>query len=146
MKKNYDEHVIMFSGSCACVVMLILFLVTGCTTTETIAKGITTKNISGNGTWIDNHIGLNVESKIPEIKTTFISGDFSTQKAGTNAITYREESSSSVFNAKSITRKRFLSVTLTNNGDVSKVITAITKAIKKEEEEDQKQEKSELKK
>ena len=72
-----------------------LILLTGCAS-EKIAEGITTKNLSGNGTVIDSHVGLNMDNKIPELRTVFISGDIATVKAGTNAVSYREESSASV--------------------------------------------------
>ena len=115
------------------VILLIIALaliLTGCAATETIAQGITTKNISGNGTVIDSHIGLNAESKIPELRTLFVDGDIATVKAGTNAISYREESSASVWNASSITKKRFLAITLTDAGDVPAVIRAVSEVFK----------------
>ena len=99
-------------------------LLSGCALGK-IAEGITTKNVSGNGTVIDSHIGLNTDTKIPELRTLFISGDIATTKAGTNAISYREESSSSVWNAKSVTKKRFLSITLAETGDIPAAIRAI---------------------
>ncbi len=111
----------------------IMAIVTGCATAETVAQGITTKNVSGNGTVIDSHIGLNVETKIPELKTTFISGDIATVKAGTNAVSYREESSASVWNAQSITKKRFLAITLTDSGDVPATIKAVAEVIARQE-------------
>ena len=97
---------------------------TGCAT-EQIAKSLSTKNTSGNGTVVDTHIGINADNKIPEIRSLFISGDFATTKSGTNAITYREESSASVWNASSITKKRFLSITLASKGDVPNAIKAV---------------------
>ena len=99
-------------------------LLSGCAS-ETIAQGLTTKNVSGNGTFIDSHVGLNLDSKIPEIKTTFVSGDIATIKAGTNHIAYREESSASIWNAQSVTKKRFLSITLTDSGDIPAAIKAV---------------------
>ena len=105
-------------------------LLTGCKATETLAAGIATKNTSGNGTVVDTHIGINTETKIPEVRTLFISGDFATVKAGTNAVSYREESSASVWNASSITKKRFLSITLTDPGDVPAAIKAVAEVFK----------------
>ena len=110
----------------------LVALLSGCAT-ETIAQGITTKNVSGNGTVIDSHVGLNTDTKIPELRTVFISGDIATTKSGTNAVSYREESSSSVWNASSVTRKRFLSITLTDGGDVPKAITAVAEVFKEAE-------------
>lgn len=109
-----------------------IVLISGCAT-ETIAQGITTKNLSGNGTVIDSHVGLNMDNKIPELRTVFISGDIATVKAGTNAVSYREESSASVWNASSITKKRFLSITLTDAGDVPAAIKAVATVFKNAE-------------
>ena len=102
----------------------LALLLTGCVSGK-VAEGITTKNVSGNGTVIDSHVGLNMDNKIPELRTVFISGDIATVKAGTNAVSYREESSASVWNASSVTKKRFLAITLTDAGDVPGAIRAV---------------------
>jgi|GEM_PF-517234 len=126
----------------ACLAAACLLILTGCAT-ETIAQGITTKNLSGNGTVIDSHVGINADNKIPELRTVFISGDIATVKAGTNAVTYREESSASVWNASSITKKRFLSITLTNKGDVPMAIRAVAEVFKTAEASAKQEEKAE---
>lgn len=110
-------------------ILSVLSVLTGCAT-ETIAQGITTKNLSGNGTVIDSHVGINADNKIPELRTVFISGDIATVKAGTNAVSYREESSASVWNASSVTKKRFLSITLTDAGNVPAAIRAVAEVFK----------------
>ena len=110
----------------------LVALLSGCAT-ETIAQGITTKNVSGNGTVIDSHVGLNTDTKIPELRTVFISGDIATTKSGTNAVSYREESSASVWNASSVTKKRFLAITLTDAGDVPAAIKAVAEVFKEAE-------------
>ena len=102
-------------------------LLASCTGLERIAEGIKEKNLSGNGTFISSHLGLNENTKIPEIKTTFISGDMASVRSGTNAISYRQESSSSIWNAESITEKRFLSITLSEKEDTAKVIRSLEK-------------------
>ena len=112
----------------------LVALLSGCAT-ETIAQGITTKNVSGNGTVIDSHVGLNMDNKIPELRTVFISGDIATVKAGTNAVSYREESSASVWNASSVTKKRFLAITLSDDGDVPETIKAVAEVFKTAEAE-----------
>lgn len=114
---------------CASAALLAAGMLAGCAL-ETIAQGMTVKNVSGNGTVIDSHVGINAETKIPELRTVFISGDISTVKAGTNAVSYREESSASVWNARSITKKRFLSITLTDEGSVPAAIWAVGDAIR----------------
>lgn len=116
-----------------CVFALVAaaaLLLTGCKATETLAAGITTKNVSGNGTVVDSRIGIDPDTKIPALKTVFVSGDFATVKAGTNAVSYREESSASVWNASSVTKKRFLSITLTDAGDVPAAIRAVAEVFK----------------
>lgn len=100
-------------------------MLAACTTTERIAEGIAVKNVSGDGTFVKSAVGLNTETKIPEISTIFVSGDYSSAKSGTNSVTYREESNASIWNAKSITKKRFLSITLVDEGKVEKAIKAV---------------------
>ena len=126
--KNAIIHTICLSG----VFCLSGLFITGCAT-EKIAEGLATKNTSGNGTVIESHIGINTDTKIPELKTLFISGDIATVKAGTNAVSYREESSASVWNASSITKKRFLAITLTDAGDVPGAIAAVAEVFKEAE-------------
>ena len=116
----------------------LIGLLAGCVS-EKIAEGITTKNVSGNGTVIDSHVGLNMDNKIPELRTVFISGDIATIKAGTNAVSYREESSASVWNASSVTKKRFLAITLTDAGDVPAAIKAVAEVFKEAEKPVEKQ-------
>ena len=99
-------------------------LLSGCAT-EKIAEGLSVKNTSGNGLVVDSHVGINTETKVPELRTLFISGDIATVKAGTNSVSYREESSASVWNASSVTKKRFLAITLTDGGDVPAAINAV---------------------
>lgn len=125
------EKYFRMAGAVIAVVWAGLVL-SGCAM-ETVAQGMTTKNVSGNGTVIDSHIGINAETKIPELRTVFISGDIATVKAGTNAISYREESAASVWNAQSITKKRFLAITLTDAGDVPATIKAVAEVIARQE-------------
>ena len=122
MKKHFEK----IPGSLFAAAALP-FLLSSCTGLERIAEGIREKNLSGNGTFISSHLGLNENTKIPEIKTTFISGDMASIRAGTNAVSYRQERSSSIWNAESITEKRFLSITLSEKEDVSKVIRSLEK-------------------
>ena len=117
------KHEILNIAGIICSIFA-LSLTMGCAT-EKIAESISTKNLSGNGTFVDTHIGINMDNKIPEIRTTFVSGDLASVKSGTNHIAYREESSASIWNASSITKKRFLSITLTNAGDVPAAIKAV---------------------
>ena len=109
---------------------LAVAMLTGCATTEKLADGIAVKNISGNGTFIKSAVGLNTETKIPEISTTFVSGDYSSARSGSNSVTYREEVAASTWNAKAVTRKRFLSITLSDSGSVDEAIRAVSDVLK----------------
>ena len=120
------------------VLSVLSVIMTGCKATETLAQGITTKNVSGNGTVVDSRIGIDPDTKIPALKTVFISGDFATVKSGTNQISYREESTSSIWNASSVTKKRFLAITLVKTGDVPNAIKAVAEVFKTAEAADAK--------
>lgn len=111
-------------------ILPVILLLASCATTERLAEGIAVKNVSGNGTFAKSAIGLNTETKIPEISTIFVSGDYSSAKSGTNSVTYREEISASTFNAKAVTRKRFLSITLTDIGSVPDSIRAVSDVLR----------------
>ena len=131
---SLSKKTAFLSNAMAVCAIFALFLTSGCAT-EKIAEGITAKNVSGNGTVIESHIGINTDTKIPELKTLFISGDIATVKAGTNAVSYREESSASVWNASSVTKKRFLAITLTDAGDVPAAIKAVAEVFRTAEAE-----------
>ena len=122
-------------ATCLSGLFVLLGLFTSGCATEKIAEGLTSKNTSGNGTVIESHIGINTETKVPELKTLFVSGDIATVKAGTNAVSYREESSASVWNASSVTKKRFLAITLSDDGDVPETIKAVAEVFKTAEAE-----------
>ena len=107
-----------------------LIFLAACTITEKLADGIAVKNLSGNGTFIKSAVGLNMETKIPEISTVFVSGDYSSARSGSNSVTYREEVAASTWNAKAVTRKRFLSITLTDSGSVPAAIRAVSDVLK----------------
>lgn len=127
------------AGLCLSVQVCMFALLTGCKATETIAMGLTTKNASGNGTVIDSRIGIDPDTRIPALKTVFISGDFATVKAGTNQVSYREESSASIWNASSVTKKRFLAITLTDAGNVPAAIKAVASVLREATPQEQAQ-------
>ena len=105
-------------------------LMPACSTTEKIAEGIAVKNVSGNGTFVRSSVGIDPDSKIPGLHTTFVSGDLATAKSGTNSVTYREESSASMWNARSVTKKRFLSITLVDDGRVAEAILSVADVLR----------------
>ena len=112
------------------ILAALVFLLTGCSTTEKLAEGISTKNVTGNGTFIKTNVGIDPDSKIPGIYTTFVSGDYASAKSGTNSILYRSESTGSIWNAKSLTKKQFVSITLVDEGNVGDVIRAVSEVLR----------------
>ena len=112
------------------IAALFASLAIGCSTTERIAEGIATKNVTGNGTFIKTNVGIDPDSKSPGIYTTFVSGDYASAKSGTNSILYRSESTGSVWNAKSLTKKQFVSITLVDDGNVGDVIRAVSDVLR----------------
>ena len=107
------------------------FVLASCSSSmEKFTENLSGKNLTGNGTFISSRVGINESTKVPELKTVFISGDVASTRSGTNAVSYREESSSSIWNAKSVTKKRFLSITLNNKEDVAKAISAAGEILK----------------
>lgn len=118
------KHIILAIAAALTIVL------TGCSTTEKIAEGVATKNVTGNGTFIKTNVGIDPDSKIPGIYTTFVSGDYASAKSGTNSILYRSESTGSIWNAKSLTKKQFVSITLVDTGDVGDVIRAVSDVLR----------------
>ena len=118
------KYIVLFLAAAA-----VLFMA-GCSTTERIAEGIATKNVTGNGTFIKTNVGIDPDSKIPGIYTTFVSGDYASAKSGTNSILYRSESTGSIWNAKSLTKKQFVSITLVDDGNVGDVIRAVSDVLR----------------
>jgi len=112
------------------IMALGVAILTGCSTTEKLAEGIATKNINGNGTFFKSSVGINAETKTPEISSVIVNGDYSSAKSGTNSILYRSESTGSIWNAKVATRKQFVSITLVDTGDVGDVIRAVSDVLR----------------
>ena len=56
------------------VIAGLILSLTGCTTSEQLAKNLSEKSVSGSGLIADNRIGVD-ENKIPTLKSVFISGE-----------------------------------------------------------------------
>ena len=122
-----------------------LFFLTGCAATEKWAEGISVKNVSCNGTFFKSNIGIDPDSKIPSITTTVVSGDLATSKAGSNSVTFREKYSGSIWNAKAISKERFLSITMTDEGKVEEAIRAVSEVLRAALDDDKKTDEEETK-
>ena len=118
--------------------VLFAVLLTACAATEKWAEGIAVKNVSGNGTFFKSNIGIDPDSKIPSVTTTVVNGDLATSKAGSNSVTFREKFSGSIWNAKAISKERFLSITLTDDGKVDDAIRAVSEVLRAALDDDKK--------
>ena len=101
---------------------MMLVLVSGCATSEQLAKNLGSKDVSGSGFVTKTKIGIDTDTMTPTIDTLFVSGNFKTIKANTNFIDLIQEQSASVFNAQAITTKKHLTVTLSDKQDVAEVL------------------------
>lgn len=108
--------------------LLPLFLLASCTTPDKLAK----KNISCNASIIDSHIGID-RTGCPELKTVFISGDYSSVQAEANTVIFREESAASIWNAESVTRKKFLFIATKKADDMAEILQKLTEALKEKQ-------------
>ena len=129
----------------AALFTVCLVLLTACTATEKWAEGLAVKNVSGNGTFFKSNIGIDPDSKIPSITTTVVNGDLATSKAGSNSVTFREKFSGSIWNAKAISKERFLSITMTDDGKVDEAIRAVSEVLRAALDDDKKTDKDEAK-
>ena len=118
------KHIILVIATVAALIL------TGCSTTEKLAEGIATKNINGNGTFFKSSVGINAETKTPEISSIIVNGDYSSAKSGTNSILYRSERTGSIWNASVTTEKKFVSITLENGSNVGDVIRAVSDVLR----------------
>ena len=118
------KHIILVIATVAALIL------TGCSTTEKLAEGIATKNINGNGTFFKSSVGINAETKTPEISSIIVNGDYSSAKSGTNSILYRSERTGSIWNASVTTEKMFVSITLENGSNVGDVIRAVSDVLR----------------
>lgn len=122
-----------------------IFGLTACAATEKWAEGISVKNVSGNGTFFKSNIGIDPDSKIPSATTTVVSGDIATSKAGSNSVTFREKYSGSIWNAKAISKERFLAITMTDDGKVDDAIRAVSEVLRAALDDDKKTDEEEAK-
>ena len=77
-------------------------LLAGCGTTQTLAKGVSEKSLSGSGTVAVQRVGIDDETKTPVLKSTVITGDYASAHDGDYAFQYRRRKSPSIFNKESV--------------------------------------------
>ena len=82
-----------------------MLLVAGCGTSQTLAKGVSEKSLSGSGTVAIQRVGIDDETKTPVLKSTVITGDYASARDGEYAFQYRRKKSPSIFNKDAITEE-----------------------------------------
>lgn len=80
-------------------------LLAGCKTSQTLAKGVAEKSLSGSGTVAIQRVGIDYETKTPVLKSTVITGDYASARDGEYAFQYRRRRSPSIFNKDSVTEE-----------------------------------------
>ncbi len=101
----------------------------GCAAAEKVAESLAGKNVAGSGFLSIQKIGVDPETRIPEMKSTVISGDFQTIKAGSNYFNYREEESGAWYNAENRTRRQSLTITAGDNADLAELLQYALKTL-----------------
>lgn len=87
-------------------VVLLIFAATGCTTTETLAAGISQKSISGSGAFGYSRVGLDTTTQTPELVSLFVWGDYTSVVPGDEVFRLEEVEDASIFNSSAVTRRR----------------------------------------
>lgn len=116
--------------------LLALALVAGCETSQTLARGVSEKSISGSGTVAIQRVGIDDETKTPVLKSTVVTGDYASARNGDHALQYRRRKSPSIFNKDAVTEE----VTINYIGTREQALAALDLARKDAEAATQKAE------
>lgn len=103
-----------------------VIILTGCTATNTLAKGVSEKSISASGTFIYNRTGLDKETQTPEMSNLFIWGDYTSVVPGDEIFRYEESEDASIFNSASKTKKKKVFFASGDKKRMDAVINALT--------------------
>ena len=119
----------------AALAAMLVVLLAGCSTTNTLAKGVSEKSLSGSGTVAIQRVGIDNETKTPVLKSTIITGDYASARDGEYALQYRRRKSPSIFNKDAITEEVVLNY-LGSKEEVKAALEIVRgdaeKAVKKE--------------
>lgn len=110
----------------ALIAMGAILLLTGCSTANTIAKGVSEKSISASGVFTLNRAGLNTSTQTPELMNLFIWGDYTSVQPGDEIFRFEENEDASVFNSSAITKKKKVFFATGDKARMDAVISAIT--------------------
>ena len=102
MFRTMKTYMIVIGTAVAAVVIVLL---AGCSTSNTLAKGVSEKSLSGSGTVAIQRVGIDNETKTPVLKSTIITGDYASARDGEYALQYRRRKSPSIFNKEAVTEE-----------------------------------------
>lgn len=120
----------------AVVALAVCAILSGCSTMNKLADGISEKSISGSGTVSIQRVGIDDETKTPVLKSTVITGDYASARNGDYAFQYRRKKSPSIFNKDAVTEE----VTINYIGTKEQALAALDLAKKDVESSDGKPE------
>ena len=103
MKRQFEKFV--FAILVVLLLALLVVVATGCSTAQTLAKGLSEKSISGSGTVSIQRVGIDDETKTPVLKSTVVTGDYASAHNGDYALQYRRRKSPSIWNADAVTEE-----------------------------------------
>lgn len=110
----------------ALVIMGAVLLLTGCTATNTLAKGVSEKSVSASGTFIYSRTGLDKETQTPEMSNLFIWGDYTSVVPGDEIFRFEESEDASIFNSASKMKKKKVFFATGDKARMDAVINALT--------------------
>ena len=87
-------------------VPLLALSLTGCQTSQTLAKGISEKSITGSGTVTHSHVGVDTDTKSPVMETLIVSGDYASIRKGETIIRIEESEEASIFNSSAKSKRK----------------------------------------
>lgn len=117
----------MFKTSYLIAILAVLLLAGGCTTAETLAKGVSEKSISGSGTFVYSRVGLDTATQTPELMNLFVWGDYTSVVPGDEIFRYEEVEDASIFNSDAKTKKKKIFFATGDKARMEDVISAVTK-------------------
>lgn len=107
---------------------LMLIACSGCTATNTLAKGVSQKSISASGTFLYSRAGLNKETQTPEMSNLFIWGDYNSVTQGDEIFRFEETEDASIFNSASKTKKKKIFFATGDKTRMDAVIKSVTES------------------
>ncbi len=111
----------------ALIAFAVVLLLTGCTTAQTLAQGVSEKSITASGMMSYGRVGLDNVTQTPEMFNLFIWGDYASGAPGSEVLRYEETEDASIFNSQAVSKSRKLVFITGDKSRMDEVISNITK-------------------